>query len=331
MYVIILIERKELHYFRGNYEKFVILKGNIDAENAKKWNVAQKKITALKRKQVIGTALLERNKEIKKIEQEAKAFKPIITHSINFSFPVITSKDKAYSMMHLVNACFSFNNNKKILDNVNIELHMGDKIVIVGRNGVGKSTLFQILLGNIKLQNGNLEKSAGFRIGYFSQHSHEVLNDELTPIEYLANKASSELVKYLNEDIINSKYNKNNNEPMEFFYRKCLGEIGLENCTHKQKISTLSGGQKSRVAFAELFVTMPHLILLDEPTNHLDMMAIDALIHCINKFNGTVILITHNIELIESTNSKLYELKDGKLLETKLDNYCSDVLDRTDY
>lgn len=325
---IILIENKSLHYFKGNYDKYTILKKNFDLDNDKKRIAIDKKILSLKKKQVIGTALEERNKEIRKLEEEKLKHKSVSYVNIRFSFAKINGKNYD-SILKLNDACFAFNNNKIILDQANLELYMGNKLVIVGRNGVGKSTLFKILLGMLHLNRGEYMVS-GIRIGYFSQHSHEVLDGNLTPIEYLASQVSGEFVKTLNTDTINSKYNRGKDDPMEFLYRKCLGDIGLENSTHNQKINTLSGGQKSRVAFASLFVSMPHLILLDEPTNHLDMEAIDALIKCINEFNGTIVLITHNIELIEKTKSELYELKDGKLFKCDLDDYCDSVLERTE-
>lgn len=77
--------------------------------------------------------------------------------------------------------------------------------------------------------------------------------------------------------------------------RKVLGSVGLEGSLHHNKIETLSGGQKSRLVFASLFILRPHLILLDEPTNHLDIETIDALIKSINNYEGVVMLITHNI------------------------------------
>jgi len=192
--------------------------------------------------------------------------------------------------------------------------------------------LFGILRGVHKLKNDPLETCSGsinvnpkIRIGYYSQHSHELLDNNLTPIEYLNSITHDHNTILLNNNVIKSKYNTGNDNALEFFYRQCLGVIGLESNAHKQKINTLSGGQKSRVVFASLFVTMPHLILLDEPTNHLDLETIDALIECINEFNGAIILITHNIDLIEKTNSKIYELNNGKLVETEFDDYSDKI------
>jgi ATPase subunit of ABC transporter with duplicated ATPase domains len=133
--------------------------------------------------------------------------------------------------------------------------------------------------------------------------------------------------KSLHTNVINNKYNNDDSgEAGEFFCRKCLGDIGLESKTHHQKISTLSGGQKARVVFASLFVEKPHLILFDEPTNHLDMETVDAMIDSVSRFKGAVVTITHNIDLIESTQSTIYELCDGNLSLTDFDSYSDKML-----
>jgi ATP-binding cassette subfamily F protein 1 len=323
---IILIENKSLKYFKGNYDKFVTSKRMINEENKKKCLAAEKKIIALKRKPIAQgkTALEERNKEIQCIQDSVSSLKPEQSSKIKFNFSNIQNGNEE-AILVLNDASFSFGD-KQILSGINLELFTNNKIVLVGKNGVGKSTLFNILRGHYSLTSGTLDCSSKIRIGYYSQHSHESLFTDMTPVEYLASQVSTELVKKLNSDIINSKYNKGKDDPMEYFYRKCLGDIGLESSVHNQKINTLSGGQKSRVAFATLFVMMPHLILLDEPTNHLDMEAIDALINCIKEFNGTVILITHNVALIESIECTLLELVDGKLIETDFEDYSQRVL-----
>ena len=109
--------------------------------------------------------------------------------------------------------------------------------------------------------------------------------------------------------------------------RKWLGDIKLEGIVHKIPISELSGGQKARVVFASIFATEPHIIFLDEPTNHLDMETIDALIECINNFGGGIVMITHNIDLIDNTKSLLYKLDNKKLVKTDIETYKKEILD----
>ncbi len=147
------------------------------------------------------------------------------------------------------------------------------------------------------------------KIGYYHQHSAGVLPINDTPVDYLLSLDGS----------IGQQG-----------ARKYLGCIGLESKLHKSKIKTLSGGQKARVVFASLFVLKPHIIFLDEPTNHLDIETTDALIEGIKNFNGGIVMITHNIDLIQNTDSKLWELEDKTIYETFYEEYEEKVLEEID-
>jgi len=92
-------------------------------------------------------------------------------------------------------------------------------------------------------------------------------------------------------------------------------------------IGTLSGGQKARVVISNLIVANPHILLLDEPTNHLDIVSINSLIDAINHFEGAVVMITHNIDLVQKTNSVVYELVNQQLIKIDFDDYYENILD----
>ncbi|OQR76399.1 ATP-binding cassette sub-family F member 3-like [Tropilaelaps mercedesae] len=162
---------------------------------------------------------------------------------------------------------------RTILSNVDLSASMQSRICIVGDNGAGKTTL-------LKLVNGDLEPTKGVRrahrnlvIGYFSQHHVDGLEMDVSSVELLA--------------------------------RRFPGELAL------QPIATLSGGQKSRVAFAVLAMSVPHLLVLDEPTNHLDIETIDALAKCLQVFKGGVILVSHDERLVKSVCRELWVCAKG--------------------
>ena len=203
---------------------------------------------------------------------------------------------------------------KKLFSDINLCINSGDKIVIVGKNGVGKSTLMQYRYGNLPtlmLPNfeGEIIKNPKMKIGYYNQHLADILPLDKTPINFMLNF---------------------NNQIDEFQSRKCLGSMGLEGKIHSQILSTLSGGQKARVVLASIKSTKPQLLILDEPTNHLDMESIDELISEINNFKGSIIMITHNIDIIEKTNSKILKLENLQLTEINFDDYYDEVLDEID-
>jgi ATP-binding cassette subfamily F protein 1 len=111
-----------------------------------------------------------------------------------------------------------------------------------------------------------------------------------------------------------------------------LGRIGLDKSVHKLEIGKLSGGQKSRVSMVDMFLYGPHFIVLDEPTNHLDMETIDGLIDAINDFNGGLLLVTHNADLITKTECQIYVCNDGtvKKFNGDYDDYCELIIQSED-
>ncbi|MFH4984919.1 hypothetical protein AB6A40_011628, partial [Gnathostoma spinigerum] len=171
-----------------------------------------------------------------------------------------------------------------LFKNIDFGVDMESRIAIVGQNGVGKSTFMKLLYGKIKPQSGECRKHRQLRIGWFDQHANEALNGEQSPIEYLVTKFKIEYQEA----------------------RKRLGTVGLPGHAHTVKIKDLSGGQKSRVALAELALGAPDLLLLDEPTNNLDIESIHALAEAIEEFGGGVVMVTHDERLIRETNCQLW-------------------------
>jgi ATPase subunit of ABC transporter with duplicated ATPase domains len=107
----------------------------------------------------------------------------------------------------------------------------------------------------------------------------------------------------------------------EYSRSKYLGDLGLASQFHKVQYASLSGGQRSRVSLARLMVSNPDFLLFDEVTNHLDIDTCSALTQAINNFKGPVIMISHNLDFITSTNCKVYELSDSELVETTIEKY----------
>ena len=165
--------------------------------------------------------------------------------------------------------------------------HRSAVLWLTGFSGAGKTTLFKLALGQIEPTEGTIIRDDRLRIGHYHQQIVDNLPLGLTPIEYLQS---------YNEKLDNGKC------------RGILGKLGIKKTETvdlpNTKILLLSGGQKARVSLAMIQMQEPHLILMDEPTNHLDIESIEGLIKGINEFNGGIILITHDMYLIES-------IKDG--------------------
>ncbi|TKR81727.1 hypothetical protein L596_015553 [Steinernema carpocapsae] len=193
-----------------------------------------------------------------------------------------------------------------LFKNVNFGIAMDSRIAIVGPNGVGKSTLLKLLYGKLQPQLGECRIHRQIRVGWFDQHSNEALNGEQSPIEYLVAKFSI--------------------DPQTA--RKNLGMVGLPGPSHTVKIKDLSGGQKSRVALAELSLGSPDMLILDEPTNNLDIESIHALAEAIEDYGGGVLMVTHDERLIRATECQLWIVEDQDIVEIDgdFDTYRDEIL-----
>lgn len=183
---------------------------------------------------------------------------------------------------------------------VDFGLNMDSRVALVGANGTGKSTLLKLMLGELEPVRGEVRLSRMCKIGVYSQHSC----DQLTKTVKLAKGMTLTPVAYLQHQFIDLD---------EQTIRNALGKFGLEGHHHLQDMNTLSGGQKSRVVFVELGLRRCHLLLLDEPTNHLDLETVDCLVKGLRRFEGGVLVITHNVSLINAVCNEIWVLDEQKV------------------
>jgi len=207
--------------------------------------------------------------------------------------------------LHNVN--FNFDNQPSLFIKMDFGIDLASRIAIVGPNGVGKSTFLKLLMGDLEPLQGDVRKNHRLHIGRFDQHSGEHLTAEESAAEYL-------------QRLFDLQHEK---------ARKALGSFGLASHAHTIKMKDLSGGQKARVALAELCLSAPDVLILDEPTNNLDIESIDALAEAINAYKGGVIIVTHDERLIRDTECTLYVIEDQTINEIDggFDDYRKEVLD----
>ena len=297
---IIHLSNKQLDYYVGGYDKFTKGLAMKMRTMEKEWNKVLTKARMMRKKS-------ELRGKVNKFLLDNNDKKPKKPYKVNLDFGDIPYTDSC--LIEASEISFGYNDNYQdnlIYDDIDLDVYMGNRITIVGKNGAGKSTLLKILAGHIKPTSGQININGSAEIGYFHQHSYDVLPLNCNAVEYLLSLDRNLTVQDA---------------------RKILGTIGMEGNLHLQKIDSLSGGQKSRVAFASLFVMKPNVILLDEPTNHLDMETISALIDGINNYPGAVVLVTHDIDLIEETECILLKVEDQKLIKTDFDTYYSEILE----
>ena len=203
---------------------------------------------------------------------------------------------------------------------------MESRVAIVGPNGVGKSTFLKLLMGDIEPTKGEARQNLRLKIGRFDQHSGEHLTAAESPTEYLMRLFDlpvEKARKQLGEEI-----------SCKVFIRIAIlglvsGSFGLQSHAHTVMMKDLSGGQKARVALAELTLSAPDVVILDEPTNNLDIESIDALAEALNDYQGGVIIVSHDERLIRDTNCSLYVIEDQSIeeIDGDFDDYRKEVLD----
>lgn len=299
---VIHLHEKKLNYYKGNYDNFLKALGENERHAEKEWNKFDKKIAEMKKKgtkKEIIQGLLKDNKYMQPQKPYRVKMAFSNTNSLNF-------KEDGIPVIEIRNLTFGYSQESLLFDDISLDISMGDRVAIVGKNGVGKTTFIRTILGQIQPDAGHINIDRRIKIGYYHQHASEALPQDKTPVEYLLGIDGQIGVQSA---------------------RAFLGCIGLESHLHNAEIKTLSGGQKSRVVFCKLFVEKPHVIFLDEPTNHLDIECIDALIEAINNFEGAVIMISHNVDLIEKTKAHLWELENKEIVELTYDDYYEKVID----
>lgn len=222
-----------------------------------------------------------------------------------------------------------------ILKNASFHIEDREKAAIVGINGAGKSTLLKIIVHQMDADGGEVILSKGKTLGYLAQHdavsSENTIYEELLSVKQdildMEKKIRSleQEMKTLEGEALTAVLETYNRLNTEFEHRNgyaCQSEVtgvlkglGFQEDEFSKKVSTLSGGQKTRVALGKLLLTAPDIILLDEPTNHLDMKTKDILKQALMDFDGTLILVSHDRDFLDGLVSKVYEFGNKQVKE----------------
>jgi ATP-binding cassette subfamily F protein 3 len=182
---------------------------------------------------------------------------------------------------------------KSILTDINLEIWRGDHLAVVGFNGAGKSTLLKGLAGTLLPQQGQRELGLNVKLAIFNQHVIEVLNPEDTVLSSLQAGAHPEVSR---QEIL-----------------AMAGSLLFSGDRIQKKINVLSGGEKSRVALGRVLLQRAPFLLLDEPTNHLDFQTVEALTQALEKYPGTLVVVSHDRGFIRRVGTKIVEVDQGKV------------------
>ncbi|XP_031501783.1 ABC transporter F family member 3 isoform X2 [Nymphaea colorata] len=208
-----------------------------------------------------------------------------------FEFPTPDDRPGA-PIISFSDASFGYPGGPLLFKNLNFGIDLDSRIAMVGPNGIGKSTILKLIAGELQPSSGTIFRSAKVRMAVFSQHHVDGLDLSSNPLLYMMRCYPGVPEQKL---------------------RAHLGSFGVSGNLALQPMYTLSGGQKSRVAFAKITFKKPHIILLDEPSNHLDLDAVEALIQGLVLFQGGVLMVSHDEHLISGSVGELWAVSEGKV------------------
>lgn len=221
--------------------------------------------------------------------------------AVNFRFPPATHSGKI--SLEISNLSKNYDGKINVLEDVNLIISRGEKIAFVGVNGAGKSTLMRIIAGLENFQKGEVKTGHLAALKFYAQNQAEALNPEKTVLQTMEESATGEITKNL---------------------RSILGSFLFRGDDVFKRVGVLSGGEKSRLALAKMLIEQSNFLILDEPTNHLDMRSKEVLMNALQRYEGTVIIVSHDREFIDGIVDKVIEVK-NKNIKTYFGN-ASDYL-----
>jgi len=296
---IVEVYQQQLHFYTGDYEHYEIEKEQrVEIqqrafENQQDYIKQQEKfIERFKAKASKAAQAQSIQKRLDKLDviEDVKIERP----NIRINFAVDKTPGKVLVDLKGIGKSFP---NVQILDNAFAEIERGDKIALIGANGKGKSTLLRIVAGMEKFDG---ERVWGHNVeeSFYAQHQLESLN--------------------LNNTIL-KEVQECGTKNTELELRALLGCFLFGGDEIDKKIKVLSGGEKARVALTKTIISKANFLMLDEPTNHLDMVTVELLAEALTKYDGTIILVSHDRYFISKTANKIWEIEDEKIIEFKGD------------
>ncbi|GGG57335.1 ABC-F family ATP-binding cassette domain-containing protein [Epilithonimonas arachidiradicis] len=290
------VNNKKIEDYKANYSKYLELrkerrekltqaKKNQDAE-IKQMEDNINKFRASATKASFAQSLIKKLEKIERIEIDNE---DVSKFNIRFQ-PSVTPGKVIFEAKNLGKAY----GNKQIFDNVDFFVERGDRISLLGQNGQGKTTLAKILAGDIKDYTGEWNLGHNVSIGYFAQNQEEVLTPEKTVLQEAEDSATEETRPRV---------------------RDLLGSFLFQGEDVTKKTKVLSGGERNRLALCKLLLRPFNTLIMDEPTNHLDIQSKEIIKLALQKYEGTLIVISHDREFLQGLSDKIFEFRDGKMKE----------------
>jgi ATP-binding cassette subfamily F protein 3 len=290
------INNKKVDDYKANYSRYLVMredrrekliqaKKNQDAE-IKQMEDNINKFRASATKASFAQSLIKKLDKIERIEVDNEDVS-------KFNIRFVQSQVPGKIIFEAENLGKAYGQ-KQIFDDVDFIVQRGDRIALLGQNGQGKTTLAKILAGDIKDYSGSWNLGHNVNIGYFAQNQEEVLTPNKTVLEEAEDAATEETRPRV---------------------RDLLGSFLFQGEAVTKKTRVLSGGERNRLALCKLLLRPFNTLIMDEPTNHLDIQSKEIIKLALQKFEGTLIVISHDREFLQGLCDKIYEFRDGKMKE----------------
>ena len=230
-----------------------------------------------------------RIKQLDKLERIEVEEEDLAT--LNIKFPPAPRSGQIVADVKEVGKSFGAH---RVFGSAEFVINKGDKIALVGRNGEGKTTFARMLIGELEPTEGPIKIGANVSVGYYAQNQDDLMNGDFTVYDTLDRVAVGDVRTRL---------------------RDILGAFLFRGEDIEKKVKVLSGGERSRLAMARMMLEPHNLLVLDEPTNHMDMRSKDILKEALRKFDGTIVVVSHDREFLDGIVDKVYEFRDGGVRE----------------
>jgi ATP-binding cassette subfamily F protein 3 len=282
----------KLNSYTGNYSAYLEQREARFEQLTQAYRNQQKEIEHVQefidRFRQVGSKASQVQSRIKSLEKLERIEKPRTPRkAFKFNFPQPPRSNQKVIELQKVSQAYG---DKQIYKDLDLTIERGDRIVLVGPNGAGKSTLIKILAGQIPINSGKREPGYATKIGYYSQHRSESLNENNTVLEEVMGACTT-----LREEEA----------------RSILGSFLFRRTDVEKRCGVLSGGEKSRLNLVKFLVDPPNLLLMDEPTTHLDILSIDSLVQALKNYEGTLVFISHDVHFIRTLAETTLHINNG--------------------
>ncbi len=285
-----------IYDYKVPYSKFVELRAERRAQQMAAYENQQKLIEKTEEfiekfryKPTKSNQVQSRIKQLERLERIEVEEEDLAT--LNIKFPPAPRSGQIVAEIKEAGKSFG---SKHIFSGADFTIERGQKIALVGRNGEGKTTMARMIIGELEPTEGSIRLGANVNIGYYAQNQDDLMDGEFTVFDTLDRVAVGDIRTRL---------------------RDILGAFLFRGEDIDKKVKVLSGGERSRLAMARLMLEPYNLLILDEPTNHMDMRSKDILKRAIQKYDGTVIVVSHDRDFLDGMVEKVYEFRDGGVRE----------------